>query len=78
MSRFDALSKTQVEACCNVAFGGEGGGVARNTLRSLARFGVIERVVEKQRTPLGTFGIEKWMMPLPTHIEFCEWIGSQG
>jgi hypothetical protein len=77
MSRFDALSKPQVEACCNVAFGGDGAGIARNTLSSLAHLGVIEPFIERERTPLGYLAIRKWMMPLPTHREFCEWCQLQ-
>ena len=74
---FDGLSELQTDALCNVAFGGNGGGLRRQTLKSLEDRGLIERVVERSREGNLIFAITKWEMPLPVHIAFCAWCATQ-
>jgi hypothetical protein len=73
MELFDQLSERQIEALCNVAFGGNGGGQNRRTLESLVRWKVIERVT----VPDGPFSHRfEWEMPAAVHIDFCAWCAT--
>lgn len=75
MSEFRDLSPTQVNALCNVAFGGRGLGsdVHPRTLKSLVDRGLIEEVEREDRRGAFRFVWTEYEMPLPVHIRFCEW-----
>jgi hypothetical protein len=74
---FDRLSSAQLAALGNVAFGGYGAGCNKKTLDSLVSKGLIERVGERRADRFGTFTVYKWTMPIPVHVEFCEWCANR-
>lgn len=70
---FDSLSQSQIDALCNVAFGGAGGGVNRRTLELLTKKGLIVPVERSNSDRLGRFTWTEYDMPLIVHIDFCAW-----
>lgn len=75
--QFDALSDRQLDALCNVAFGGHGSGIAPRTLASLHKRGLIEPVERHDRQGNLLFAITTWTMPLHVHVAFCAWCSTQ-
>lgn len=73
---FGSLSEQQVDALCNVAFGGHGAGVSPRTLKSLERRGLIASVPVHKREGNVLFSLLVWEMPLGVHIAFCDWCSS--
>lgn len=74
---FDGLSLCQLDALCNVAFGGNGGGVNQRTLKSLRMRGLVEPVVRQEREGNMLFSVTTWTMPIHVHIAFCDWCSRQ-
>jgi hypothetical protein len=79
---FDKLSNIQIEALCNVAFGGHGAGCNPRTLESLAKieidgFPLICKIVHRLYYEPFDTTIRTWEMSLPVHIKFCEWCSRQ-
>jgi hypothetical protein len=66
---FDSLSEPQIDALANVAFGGRGAGLYRQTARSLVKRGLIVEVVRRE----GGFRWVEYEMPLAVHVAFCYW-----
>ena len=75
---FGSLSKRQIEALCDVAFGGNGWGFSDRTMKSLERHGLIEpqkvTLAEPSQIPMR---VTVWEMPIGAHIDFCAWCSEQ-
>ena len=75
---FGSLSKRQIEALCDVAFGGNGWGFSDRTMKSLERHGLIEpqkvTLAEPGQIPMR---VTVWEMPIGAHIDFCAWCSEQ-
>lgn len=75
---FLGLSERQVEALCDVAFGGDGHRSHPRTMTSLASRSLVEFVPMETPTPEGwKFRWMAYSMPLSVHIAFCEWCSAQ-
>lgn len=74
MSQFDGLTKAQVDALCEVAFGGRSGMINPRTAAVLVDRRLIERVtVDMGADRFGRMIVTDYEMPLDVHIDFCEW-----
>lgn len=75
---FGSLSKRQIEALCDVAFGGNGWGFSDFTMKSLEKRGLIEpkqvTLAEPGQIPMR---VTIWEMPIGAHIDFCAWCSEQ-
>ena len=72
MKRFRGLTKAQQKGferiACNLP-----PGCTERTLVALLDAGLIERTEHAQRTALGTFVHYEHRVPIPVHMEWCEW-----
>lgn len=75
MTDFSRLTEKQREVLGAIAIN-EDGGHAESTLLSLEKRGLIvwEMVPMGGHPPMN---IRRWYMPLPVHIEWCEWCSQQ-
>lgn len=69
---FAGLSKPQIAALGNVAFGGTGAGVPRKTMAKLLERNLIVPIVRSSSDILGRFTWTEYAMPIDVHVRFCE------
>lgn len=71
------LTRAQIEAFEQIAIN-QPPQSGWKTIEALLAYGVIERGEgEKRRDALGTYEIPNFFVPLPIHMQWCEWCSEQ-
>jgi hypothetical protein len=73
---FSRFGPKTIDVLANVAFGGNGTGIARGRLEDLEAKGLIDREMKTSSDRFGSYSWPVWFMPLPVHIQFCAWIAE--
>lgn len=74
--KFDKLGHRQIEALCEVAFGGDPWRLRRKMLARLEDLGLVERYDEPHRDAFGAYTVPRWSMPISVHMAFCDWCST--
>ena len=79
MKRYKGLAEGQFDALSSIAFGNDGAHCHPKTLEALAKKGLIveyeKKIYGKGTSPLDSIPlvVKAYYMPIPEHIEFCQW-----
>lgn len=75
MKRFRGLTEAQERVLGLIAMGMDGLH-HRGTTRALEKRGLIVSRIEETATRIGLVRVRRWSVPLPIHMEWCEWCAT--
>lgn len=72
------MTKPQIEAFEEIAIGNALPVTFRGTIRVLENRGLIERTADKiLQDELGKYPLPQYQVPIPYHMQWCQWCSEQ-